>query len=52
MKAKGKPFTKNRTFLYVTMVLSVLLLLAGCETGSSVQNNPSGSLNPITVKQE
>lgn len=52
MKAKGKPFTKTRTLLYVTMVLSMLLLFAGCKTGSSVQDNPSGAQNPITSKED
>jgi peptide/nickel transport system substrate-binding protein len=52
MKENGKKKQKKWTLSYLAMALSVLLLLAGCETGSPVSENSSSSENPLTVKED
>ncbi|MDF2652865.1 MAG: nickel transporter substrate-binding protein, partial [Paenibacillus sp.] len=52
MKENERKATKKWTLSYLAMALSVLLLLAGCETGSTVQENQSNSQSPITVKED
>lgn len=52
MKENQKKLTNKRTFSYVALVLSVLLLLAGCSTGSKQSDPSSGAQNTGKVKDD
>ena len=53
MLTKRKSFSKNWTLSYLAMALAVVMLLAGCETGSSSElENSTDSQNPTMVKED
>lgn len=51
MVVSGTKFTKRRILSFLTAALSLLLLLAGCETGSPAKEESSNSQNPASVKE-
>ncbi|MDH6371575.1 peptide/nickel transport system substrate-binding protein [Paenibacillus sp. PastF-3] len=52
MKDNQKKFLKWKTLSYVTLVLSALLLLAGCTNGSKESNNSSELEKFTTLKED
>ncbi|WP_052092072.1 ABC transporter substrate-binding protein [Paenibacillus sp. FSL H7-0357] len=52
MKENQKKLTNKRAFSYAALVLSVLLLLAGCSTGSKQSDPSPGAQNTSKVKDD